>query len=88
MYRLLRTIAPQTIEFESLRYFDPTRDSGLFKQSPFLQARRREDNLGGLKSGVECIRVAGTGDFERKQDCFARNNYYRLCEQCFLLLYR
>ena len=38
VYRLLRTKVPQTVEFESLRYFDPTRDSGLFEQSPFLQA--------------------------------------------------
>ena len=37
-YRLLSTKAPQTVEFELLRYFDPTRDSGLFQQSPFLQA--------------------------------------------------
>ena len=38
IYRLLRTNPPQTVEFESVRYFDPTRDSGLFQQSPFLQA--------------------------------------------------
>jgi len=38
VYRLLRTKAPQTVGFESVRYFDPTRDSGLFQQSPFLEA--------------------------------------------------
>lgn len=38
IYRILRTKPPKTVEFESIQYFDPTRDSGLFQQSPFLEA--------------------------------------------------
>lgn len=59
-YYMLLTERPKTVEFESIRYLDPTADSALLNESPFLSAITAYMTAEGKGEGRNTKIILGT----------------------------